>query len=967
MEKSSSLNSSYSIIVDKYPLHLAIWEIKPKILLKHIKKNGCNIEKLDPRGRSPLQLAVLLNNLECVKILLENGADVVDSLNKDGWSIIHEATSVGNSEMLQLLLQHRYYQRYIKEMKSIPQILKAIHEAPDFYFEIKWEFSSLIPLISKLCPSDTCNVWKSGPNVRIDSTLIDFYEQGINRGRRSYLFHGTGAEAKFIELDHDKKTISTEIFEMGLPLETIELELMKPHPNHVKQRLQNPIMTTYLDVDNIRFERNKAGLWGWRNEKIESINGYECKVYNALNVELITKTRLEHLADSNGVKKLSNYFTSKKRTSNDPLLSSSTNTNSNSSNHATSYNQNRLNNLVGNHDLETGHCFMSSIPLVNSFFGFKTVSDTTKDEATTAITDSSPKIYLNDSRQSDNTSYVSPTFSIKSSHKTHDKTDDINSCNTTKDSVKLNNRKAKFSSLVRKSMSSTNGSPANEKKVIKLPSPGSDVSCRVQDATNDEINLYPIFDEEINNTGKVTQRSVQAKSCEPLNYTYIPELSTDLENGYDDIFLIKDKSLEELNNIKINGEITDNLVSAIVAAGLEPPPCIKAPKKESSKESIEEDIFLDCQEDVFEISPSNLSKSKVNSIPQSDTSCANAFCNRAGLTMDQYFFPSFSYHDSTPESNKETEVKFGRKTSLSNLNFKSAITFNNSNLPERSDSSGNTAGDIGRIRKEIVSKSQTFKATLWLSEECPLSLQDQILPIIDLMPKSNAHFSKLKEFITLQLPPGFPVKIEIPLFHILNARITFCNICAKDEDVYGVCKIVDDSDVKGGRVSCIIDSCVFQVPLDYKDKNTYFLPKHNTSILNRGGTSNDIDAENALLQYAIQQSLIDEGTENDKVTVWEALKKESPKNVDHQNGPCDDASEQKMSRESDSDQINTQLKNPNLNINLNGSSSSSSIDEDEQMKIAIQISKKELKDKEKRDSYFNEEFEKILQLSLLEK
>lgn len=132
---------------------------------------------------------------------------------------------------------------------------------------------------------------------------------------------------------------------------------------------------------------------------------------------------------------------------------------------------------------------------------------------------------------------------------------------------------------------------------------------------------------------------------------------------------------------------------------------------------------------------------------------------------------------------------------------------------------GSSAHVLGRLGR--------FKATLWLSEEHPLSLGDQVTPIIDLMAISNAHFAKLRDFITLRLPPGFPVKIgeraagqqgasggcrgegarghgarhrwasgrsssglaslpEIPLFHVLNARITFGNLCGCDEPLSSV-------------------------------------------------------------------------------------------------------------------------------------------------------------------------------------
>ena len=69
--------------------------------------------------------------------------------------------------------------------------------------------------------------------------------------------------------------------------------------------------------------------------------------------------------------------------------------------------------------------------------------------------------------------------------------------------------------------------------------------------------------------------------------------------------------------------------------------------------------------------------------------------------------------------------------------------------------------DIGRP-KEMSTKIQRFKANLWLCEDYPLSLPEQVLPIVDLMAISSSHFAKLRDFITLQLPSGFPVKIGEP-------------------------------------------------------------------------------------------------------------------------------------------------------------------------------------------------------------
>ncbi|XP_037068826.1 ankyrin repeat domain-containing protein 13D-like [Pollicipes pollicipes] len=166
--------------------------------------------------------------------------------------------------------------------------------------------------------------------------------------------------------------------------------------------------------------------------------------------------------------------------------------------------------------------------------------------------------------------------------------------------------------------------------------------------------------------------------------------------------------------------------------------------------------------------------------------------------------------------------------------------------------------DIGRPR-HTATKTQRLKATLWLCEEYPLSLQEQVMPIVDLMSIHSTHFAKLKEFIQMQLPSGFPVKIEIPLFHVLTARITFGNIFAVDEPVQHVSVIEEP-----GRPACVVDEAVFEPPAGYRSVGS--------GVMRHFGGP---DEEDELLQMAIQQSLLDSGTENERVDIWEALRAES--------------------------------------------------------------------------------------------
>uniref|UniRef100_A0A8I3NHR0 Ankyrin repeat domain 13D n=2 Tax=Canis lupus familiaris TaxID=9615 RepID=A0A8I3NHR0_CANLF len=558
-----------------FPLHRLVWANRHRELEAALHSRQHDIEQEDPRGRTPLELAVSLGNLESVRVLLRHNANVGKE-SCQGWAVLQEAVSTGDPEMVQLVLQYRDYQRATQRLAGIPELLNKLRQAPDFYVEMKWEFTSWVPLVSKMCPSDVYRVWKRGESLRVDTSLLGFEHMTWQRGRRSFIFKGQEAGALVMEVDHDRQVVHTETLGLALHEPEALLAAMRPSEEHVASRLTSPIVSTHLDTRNVAFERNKCGIWGWRSEKMETVSGYEAKVYSATNVELVTRTRTEHLSDQDK---------SKSKGGKTPF---------------------------------------------QSFLG------------------------------------------MAQQHSSH------------------------------------SGAPVQQ-------------------------------------------------AASPTNPTAI--------------------------------------------------------------------------------SPS------------------------------EYFDPNFS-------------------------------------LESR---------NIGRPI-EMSSKVQRFKATLWLSEEHPLSLGDQVTPIIDLMAISNAHFAKLRDFITLRLPPGFPVKIGSPF-------------------------------------PCEVDPAVFEVPEGY-------------SVLGTERSEPLRDEDDDLLQFAIRQSLLEAGAEAEQVTVWEALTNTRP---GAHPPPQATAYEEQLQLEralQESLQMSTEPNGPESPHRTPLARAPPSFEE--QLRLALELSSREQEEQERRGQQEEEDLQRILQLSLTE-
>nr|XP_046243314.1 ankyrin repeat domain-containing protein 13A [Scatophagus argus] len=600
----STANVSEDIRV-KFPLHSAVWENDYRKLEEQITLPQNDTEAVDPRGRTPLHLAVSLGHLESVRVLLRHGAEVTKE-NDNNWTVLQEAVSTGDPEMVQLVLQRRDYLKASTALGGVPELLSKIRESPDFYMEMKWEFTSWIPLLSRVCPSDVCRIWKSGASLRVDATLLGFENMTWIRGRRSYIFRGDDACAELMEVNHDDEVVDTERFNISQEMEDVTLESMQPAEQEVAKRLTTPIVNTYLDTKHIAFERIKSGIWGWRSDKTEVINGFEAKVFSVNNVNVVIRTRTEHLTDE-------------------------------------------------------------------------------------------------------------------------------------------------------------------EKARIKS-----------------ERNILESL------LGTVEQ------------------------------------------HISAQGDLTLEYATAT---------------------------------------------------------------NPTAITPEEYFDPDFDL--------------------------------------------GNR--DIGRPI-ELSVRTQKFKGTLWMSEEHPLSLVEQVTPIIDLMARTSSHFARLRDFVTLKFPPGFPVKIEIPLFHVLNARITFGNVnkCSTEEEAQPTPAATPTSSGEDEEAAALppfqVCPSVFEVPASYH---------------RRGGSRHTPMSNNdeELLQYAIHQSLLESRRVPDQEGIW-----------DDADGELPDVMTRSQSDRSIPEGVLVEYGDTS-----SPASSASASSPDTDLRLAMELSAQAQAEEERIRKQEEEELERILQLSLTEK
>ena len=155
----------------------------------------------------------MLGRTEIAKLLTSNGAKV-KIRNLQMWTPLNEAISFGNRDLVGIVLK-----KFEQEVETIvdeakPKVVEALKELDDFYIEVKWDFESWIPFVSRFLPSDTCKIRKKGTKLRLDCTLGDIAAGQSGQGKESAA-NSVGASISPFRWDRGDLSFIFEIEKVG--------------------------------------------------------------------------------------------------------------------------------------------------------------------------------------------------------------------------------------------------------------------------------------------------------------------------------------------------------------------------------------------------------------------------------------------------------------------------------------------------------------------------------------------------------------------------------------------------------------------------------------------------------------------------------------------------------------------------------------------------------------------------------
>ncbi|XP_018915986.2 ankyrin repeat domain-containing protein 13C [Bemisia tabaci] len=269
-----------------YPLHENVFFGNIVKLNALVESEAHDIAQKDKHGNTPLHLAVMLGREACVYLLLKYGAPVKIK-NAAGWSPLAEAVSYGDRQIISSLVRALRRQTREQMEERRPNLVTALKQMGDFYMELKWDFQSWVPLVSRILPSDICRIHKKGSSIRLDTTLVDFNDMRWERGDISFLFNGdVKPNQSFTVLDNQAQSYQR------IRNEETDLEI----EDEVDLLMSSDITAPQMSTKSITFTRAKSG-WFFRQDRSELVGPFHAEFYSINGMILESRKRREHLSE----------------------------------------------------------------------------------------------------------------------------------------------------------------------------------------------------------------------------------------------------------------------------------------------------------------------------------------------------------------------------------------------------------------------------------------------------------------------------------------------------------------------------------------------------------------------------------------------------------------------------------------------------------------------------------------------
>ncbi|XP_076441537.1 ankyrin repeat domain-containing protein 13C-like isoform X2 [Babylonia areolata] len=267
---------------ESYPLHASVFE-GDKIRVAQLIRTHDLGEK-DKHGNTPLHLAVMLGHTECVQLLLAHNAPVKVK-NSMGWTPLAEAISYGNRQTIVSVLRKLKLQAREALEDRRPSLIQALKDIGDFYLELKWDFNSWVPLVSRMLPSDVCKIFKKGSCIRLDTTLVDFNDMHWERGDISFVFNGSERPQQSLTVLDNRLGVYQKIrYEESDACLEEEVSIL----------MGSDILSAQMSTKNITFSRAQHG-WLFREDKTEMVGDFKADFYYVNGLILQSRKRREHL------------------------------------------------------------------------------------------------------------------------------------------------------------------------------------------------------------------------------------------------------------------------------------------------------------------------------------------------------------------------------------------------------------------------------------------------------------------------------------------------------------------------------------------------------------------------------------------------------------------------------------------------------------------------------------------------